>query len=462
MFRFFISLVVITTSVAVYGQNTDITFKAIGFQEKEIYLGYHLAEQKFIEDTLAVGEGGLITIRSKEGLRPGLYFMYSPAQFYQEFVINESKFSITADGEGYANFEVSGSKENEVFKNFQLSLGAIQKERTKIIDSLNGSTGEDSVRLQKSLMELIKQSTEAKNAIIDENPDLMITKMIRLLQPVPLGDFSSEPETDARRLKEYTYYRNQFKDRLDFNEIGLLRTPVFKANVMKYLTEVIPQVPDTIITEVERALDLVQVDQPSFRFWLVTFTNHYQTSKLMGMETVAVHLLDKYYLNGRADWISEESLEKMREEVAYLKPNQIGQPAPRLQLVDTTMSPVNPLQFDDKYLVLFFYDPECGHCKKKTPILRDAYYDLKDLGAEVVAVSTISDIPKWKEYIIKNELDWINLADPQTRSNFRAEYNVRSVPQVYVLDQNRKIIAKKLDVAQLVEFITNYSRIVNP
>ena len=36
------------------------------------------------------------------------------------------------------------------------------------------------------------------------------------------------------------------------------------------------------------------------------------------------------------------------------------------------------------------------------------------------------------------------------------EYNVRTTPQVYVLDQQRKIIAKKLDVEQLVDFLENY------
>ena len=36
------------------------------------------------------------------------------------------------------------------------------------------------------------------------------------------------------------------------------------------------------------------------------------------------------------------------------------------------------------------------------------------------------------------------------------EYNVRTTPQLYVLNQERKIIAKKIDVEQVLDFIENY------
>ena len=126
------------------------------------------------------------------------------------------------------------------------------------------------------------------------------------------------------------------------------------------------------------------------------------------------------------------------------------------------MNPVNVLDLPDDFVVLFFYDPECGVCKKKTPVLLDAYYELKDLGAEVVAVCVPTDTERWKEYIKEGALDWINLADPFRRSNFRAEYDIRSFPRVFVLDKDRKIIAKRLGVEQLVGFITDYKQSTMP
>ncbi|MEQ8239808.1 MAG: thioredoxin-like domain-containing protein, partial [Cyclobacteriaceae bacterium] len=89
--------------------------------------------------------------------------------------------------------------------------------------------------------------------------------------------------------------------------------------------------------------------------------------------------------------------------------------------------------------------------------LREAYDDLKKLNAEVIAVSTSTDVDEWKKFIDeKNFGVMVNAADTQFKSNFRADYNVRSTPQVYVLDKDRKVIARKLDVEQLVDFIGRY------
>ena len=45
------------------------------------------------------------------------------------------------------------------------------------------------------------------------------------------------------------------------------------------------------------------------------------------------------------------------------------------------------------------------------------------------------------------------MADPEVRSNFRYEYNIETTPQLYILDDQKKIIAKKLDVEQIEDFI---------
>ncbi len=442
----------------VVGQmGTDITFKMSNATPGEIYLGYHRAEQKFVQDTLSVDESGVLNIKKDEGYRPGLYFLYQPNSFYQEFIINEETLSLEGNGQDYNGFIANGSKENQVFKEFQLILGDLQRKRGVLIDSLNGLTGEDSVALQGEIVKLSEESENARIELYQQNPDLLISKMIRLMTIVSYNTFEDIEDEKERRIKQYQAYRNAFKERLDFTDPGLLRTPVFKANVLKYVKEVIPQIPDSLKVELDGILQASESDPVSFRYWLVTFTNDYQNSTIMGMDAVLVHLLKNYWLNGKADWANEESLKKMREEVAFLEPNQIGKKAPELKLVDTTFLAVDPInELTEDYLVLYFYDPDCGHCKKKTPVLLDAYYDLKDLGAEVVAICGVTDVKKWKNYVKENELDWVNLSDPYSQSRFRLEYDIRSFPRVYVLDKERKIVAKRIDVEQVKDFITNH------
>ena len=69
-----------------------------------------------------------------------------------------------------------------------------------------------------------------------------------------------------------------------------------------------------------------------------------------------------------------------------------------------------------------------------------------------------SDKAKWTKYIEDNKLTWINGWDPERSSHFDYYYNVQSTPMVYILDKNKKIIAKKLSVEDIGSFIDNYRK----
>jgi peroxiredoxin len=190
---------------------------------------------------------------------------------------------------------------------------------------------------------------------------------------------------------------------------------------------------------------------------VVTITNKYETSNIMGMDAVFVDLAERYYLNGDAFWADEELLGKISKRVNALKPTLIGNDAPMMVLQDTSMNRVALQSIRSDYVVLSFYDPDCGHCKKKTPALNKLYNEkLKDMGVEVLGACTVTDVDKWKKYVRDNDLNWINAADPQLRSNFRADYNLDSTPKIFVVDHEKKIIAKRLDVDQLEEFIKKH------
>jgi protein-disulfide isomerase len=169
-------------------------------------------------------------------------------------------------------------------------------------------------------------------------------------------------------------------------------------------------------------------------------------------------MADKYYLNGKADWADSAFIASLKKEMVFQRDNQIGLMAPQIYLLDTLENPTNLYDIKADYLVLFFYDPDCGHCKKKTPVLKEAYLE-SDGDFEVAAICVGTDQDKWKSFIKKFELEWLDLADPYYKSNFRVQYNVRSTPQVYILNKNKEIIAKRLDVDQISGFVKDHKRI---
>jgi hypothetical protein len=54
------------------------------------------------------------------------------------------------------------------------------------------------------------------------------------------------------------------------------------------------------------------------------------------------------------------------------------------------------------------------------------------------------------EFVNKHKLnDWINVWDPERESWFWDSYDTSATPALYLLDKNRKIIAKKIDMETL-------------
>lgn len=53
-------------------------------------------------------------------------------------------------------------------------------------------------------------------------------------------------------------------------------------------------------------------------------TVNYETSKLMGMDGVFVHIVEKYYMTNQAFWVNYSQLAKMSQRAMLLKPLLIG------------------------------------------------------------------------------------------------------------------------------------------
>ncbi len=124
-----------------------------------------------------------------------------------------------------------------------------------------------------------------------------------------------------------------------------------------------------------------------------------------------------------------------------------------------------------KYTILYFWEPDCSHCKTETPKLSKAYdtEKLDELGVQVIAVYLQRNINEWERYtkhinvwldfVLKhNMLKFTNVWEPFGYSEYRDKYNISSTPVLYLLDENKKIIAKRIGHAQAIEIIKNLEK----
>ncbi|HVA97314.1 MAG TPA: TlpA disulfide reductase family protein, partial [Bacteroidia bacterium] len=202
-----------------------------------------------------------------------------------------------------------------------------------------------------------------------------------------------------------------------------------------------------------------RANKEMFKFVVNYITSTYETSNIMGMDAIFVHMVQKYYATGQAFWIDSTQLYRITERAKTLAPILIGKKAPELILSDTSGYIIPLDSVKAKFTIVYFWDYDCGFCKKVTPKLLAWYQKAKSKNIKVYAVQTNDGIAPWKKYIDENKLNWINVSDKYHQSGLHQTYDVYSTPVIYLLDENKIIVAKRLDVQQLNDLLKNKYKI---
>jgi len=193
-----------------------------------------------------------------------------------------------------------------------------------------------------------------------------------------------------------------------------------------------------------------------FEYIIWYITNSSERSKIMGFDKVFVYMVENYYLKNKLPDTNPLVLKNLTKRTSEIKPALLGKYAGNLILIDTLGAFSSLYEIDSDYTVVIFWDQECGTCKKEISELKSLYEkDQPDF--EVFAVCVDTNLASWRNFVKKNTLSWINVNGTRSLSgDYHKLYDIYSTPVIYLLDRNKKIIAKRLDTKQLEGFLKNY------
>jgi thiol-disulfide isomerase/thioredoxin len=470
-------------SSSAFSQN--IKFKISGIEDTTLNLVRYYGKQLYYADTADIKNGVIEFDGSKQN--PGTFALFLPGEQLLEFVYNEEDIYIESKSRNpMPNAKVKKSKENEVFMKY---VSFISKERGQInllrkeLDTLNS----ESLRYT-TLVKFIEDKNQGvvdyQKALIEKDPELLISKIILMSMDVDVPeapvDEKGEPIDPNFRIN---YYRAHYWDNVNLNDDRFMRSTIYHSKLENYFKRTMVQHWDTIVKYAFEFCDKLPDSSDIFQYSVSWITNHYQKSQIMGMDKVYVRMGERYYCsrdtqgNPKAYWMPKDKLEKVCESIQKNRGLVMGEIPANISLLDSTDQNWRDFySLDSEYTILYFWDPQCGHCKKITPKLQTLYSKkFRDRNIEIFAVGKAvgEDFPLWKKFIKDNNLEFINVAmtdrlyreakkDPRQfvpkyttykALNYQTTYDVFMTPKLFLLDKDNKIIGKGLNVSQLEEFL---------
>ncbi len=464
-----VGLIIALSWATASGQITsayEIGLNVSGLKDSTVYLAYHFGDKQYIKDTATLDSKGHAIFSGKETLPKGIYLIVLPGKNYFEVLMDDDQqFSVYCSYPDYfSSLRFTGSEENTAFITYQKkwvpmqgAAAALQKRAQN--NRQNNDSLQYIARLQKAREEEMKGYLKK---VAEENKGNLLSVLVTSMLPLEIPDFRIPPGThnpdSVLWVMKYLYNKNHFFDNLNLTDERLLRTPILQARLDAFFKVYEIQPIDSIKKDVEKIIKKCQGDYKMFQFIAVYLFNHFRESQIMGHDAVLLKIADDIYLSGKADWVAQKFIDDLKKQMDLLRYNLIGMKGQDLVMDSYKGIYVSLYDIDKEFTVLYFWEPNCGHCQEATPKLKEYYDKARNEGVEVFAVCTTTDKAAWTKYIEEHQLTWINGWDPQRSSHFDFFYNVQSTPTIYILDRNKKIIAKRLSVEDIPGFISNYRK----
>lgn len=473
-----------------------IRLKVEGQKDTTVFLIKYFGSRLNYADTAQMKNGEVVFDGKKQ--KPGIVGLLLPGQKYFEFVYNNEEIQLETKGPDYmGNLVIKKSEENKIFIPYVKYISSKKGEANKLAEqrAKMKDTDAEYKTLSETIDLLNKEVEDYQKNIVEKYPTMLGGKIVKMsldvfVPELPRNEKGEVIDSNFR----YKYYFEHYWDNVDLKTDALVNNPIFHNKLEYYFGKnMMVQHWDTIIKYAFKFCDGLDPKSKMYEYSVGWIASTFGKSQIMGMDKVYIYMLNRYFCTtdpktgkSPATWVAEDKFEELCKDLKWKMNLVVGAKPYNLILRDTSDTKwLDFYSLKSEYTILYFWDPECGHCKKVTPKLVTLYNEkFKNRNIEVFSVGKGigKDFESWKKYIRDNNLNFINVAvtnsiyeiakatpeklvpvyagekgKPTTLEslNFQTTYDLYSTPRIFVLDKDKKIIAKNLSISQLEDLMDN-------
>lgn len=425
------------------------TIRELG--RKKVFLLSFYGERTNKVDSVMADSSGHFTFNIRPVYLPGMYRVSWGKEGHVDLIWNREDvvFSTHVASPG-DSLKILKSEENKVYQ-FYAAIDRINQDKLDLLIPVVELYPEkdDFYRLAAREMERIqKRQAGIADSLSLKHPGSYAVRVFRVYQ-TPFIPAS------LSRMERINYLRQHYFDGVDFTDTALLRSPAFANKAISYLALYgnnrlnQKQLEAEFIKAVTLMMSAAAVSPEVYKFlldYLVGGFDKYHFDEVITY--MAENFSDPFACEDQA---RKTALQKKLET---FKKIAIGKVAPDLVVSDRDGKPVTLSKLTSEYLLLMFWSTECPHCVDMIPKVKTLYESQKPRRYEIVSVALDTSRTAWVDFSKESGISWINLSDLKGFDTKAADdYNIYATPTMFLLDREKKIIAKPISYRELEQVL---------
>jgi thiol-disulfide isomerase/thioredoxin len=401
---------------------------------------------------------GVYAVSNEQGMR-----------IFDFFADNKPFFSVSLDYSNPKNPQINyeGSPINTAWIDFSKYISATVAKKQELTQQLDNATGTvDEIKYQLMLEKIQSDYIKHRQDLIDKDPGSLFSVILPAIYEPILPDSMLIQNNREDTMAAKQFVSDHFWDGINFWDTRLAYTPFFMPKLKKYFKDVVSYKTDTIIKKIDWMLSYASSSEAVTRLMMEDFMDAGINHVYHWNDSVFIHLFEKHIAPKKYTWLTESKRQMISEKAYYLMGKMIGSPATDIQLPNLQGQTTSLYSLKSNYTILAFWDPTCSHCRETLPKLDSMYRaQWKSKGISIFAFGSESDgkIGDWTNYIEKHQLqDWTNVYNAEEENRSRIKSGMKGYPEIFdvwyypsffVLDKNKRFMAKKLTYEQMVDFL---------
>jgi peroxiredoxin len=431
-----------------------VTGTVKGLASKKIYISAVYGEKLAIVDSAVTDAQGKCTLKVRMDKPAGLYRFWWDKDKTVDLIVNkeDAEFETTAEDPA-DSVKILSSVENKLYywsmrrdRNDQARLSLLMPvvEFYPVKDAFYRSVASEYETIQKA-------ASKAVDSLLQLYPSSFAVHIWKLQQTPFLPSTLSKDESMA-------YMKTHFFDNIDFNDTLLLHSNAWSNKAISYLglwgnshlSQ--KQLGAEFIKAVTAMLSAASVNAEVYKFLLDYFLGGFDKYHFDDVITyMADHFQDPFSCEDAA---KKTSLQK---KLDTFKKISVGKVAPDIEVPDMNGKPIKLSGIKSEYTLLIFWSSECGHCTQMMPKVKEIYDRQKPKRYEIFAVSIDTSRIEWTTFIKDEKLKWLNASDLKGFDSKSADsYNIYATPTMFLLDNEKKILAKPVSWKELEQTLKDF------